>query len=184
MNKIRKAVYRKLYEYRLVSAATIGKKIGAKIGNKCRVLDDPFNVFGTEPYLVSIGNHVELTHGVRLVTHDGSVWVLRELYSECRKIDRFGKIVIGDNVFLGVGTIVLPGVTIGNNVIVGAGSVVTKDIADNKVYAGVPARPINNIEEFRKKVIGSGVDESKEMSNKEKERYIREKHPEWFKEGD
>ena len=145
MNKIRKAVYRKLYEYRLVSAATIGKKIGAKIGNKCRVLDDPFNVFGTEPYLVSIGNHVELTHGVRLVTHDGSVWVLRELYSECRKIDRFGKIVIGDNVFLGVGTIVLPGVTIGNGVVIAAGSVVTKDCEIDCLYGGVPAKKIKEL---------------------------------------
>lgn len=54
-------------------------------------------------------------------------------------------IVIGDNVWIGGGTIICPGVTIGNNVTIGAGSVVTKDIPDNVITGGNPCRIIKNI---------------------------------------
>lgn len=50
------------------------------------------------------------------------------------------EIVIGDNVWIGVNAVVLPGVTIGNNVIVAAGAVVNSDIPDNVMVAGVPAK--------------------------------------------
>lgn len=56
-------------------------------------------------------------------------------------------IKIGDNVWLGGGVIVTPGVTLGNNVVVGAGSVVTKSFPDNVVIAGNPARIIKTVEE-------------------------------------
>lgn len=55
---------------------------------------------------------------------------------------------IGDQVFIGAGTIVLPGVLIGNNVVIGAGSVVTKDIPDNSVAMGNPARVIKSLDVF------------------------------------
>ena len=54
-------------------------------------------------------------------------------------------VAIGDNVWLGGGAIVCPGVTIGSNVTIGAGSVVTKDISDNVVAVGNPCRVIRNI---------------------------------------
>lgn len=52
----------------------------------------------------------------------------------------YGKIKIGNNVFLGANTVITKSVTIGDNVIVGAGSIVTKDIPSNEIWAGVPAR--------------------------------------------
>lgn len=55
-------------------------------------------------------------------------------------------VIIGDNVWIGGGVIILPGVTIGNNVVIGAGSIVTKDIPDNKVAYGNPCRIIKNNE--------------------------------------
>lgn len=58
---------------------------------------------------------------------------------------------IGNNVFIGMNTIILKGVNIGSNVIIGAGSVVTKDIPDNVVAAGNPCRPIMTIDEYREK---------------------------------
>ena len=58
---------------------------------------------------------------------------------------------MGDNVYIGVHTVILPGVKIGNNVIIGAGSVVTKDIPDNSVAAGTPARVIKSSQEYLEK---------------------------------
>jgi acetyltransferase-like isoleucine patch superfamily enzyme len=72
-------------------------------------------------------------------------------------VDVFGAIRVGNNVFLGFGALILPGVTIGNNVVVGAGSVVTKDVPDNVIVAGVPARVICPIEEYRKRVLLEAV---------------------------
>jgi len=54
-------------------------------------------------------------------------------------------VFIGDNVWVGAGAIILPGVRIGNNSVVGAGSVVTKDVPENCVVAGVPATIIRHL---------------------------------------
>ena len=125
------------------------KSIGVNIGDNCRLLGIKPSTFGSEPYLIHIGNHVTITSGVRFITHDGGVWVFRE---ENPDIEVFGPIYIGDNTFIGINTIILPGVRIGNNCVIGAGSVVTKDVPSNTVYAGVPAKMICSIEEYREKV--------------------------------
>lgn len=59
-----------------------------------------------------------------------------------KNADFFGRIQIGNNVFIGMRALILKGVTIGDNVVIGAGSVVTKKIPSNSVYAGIPARRI------------------------------------------
>lgn len=118
---------------------------GVKIGEQCEIYK---NVrFGTEPYLIRIGNHVRLTDNVRFITHDGGMWVLRELLQDNR-LDLIKPIVIKDNVFVGWGSVILPGVTIGENSIVAAGAVVTKDIPANEVWGGVPARHIKTIDQY------------------------------------
>ncbi len=53
------------------------RSLGVTIGTDCRILDNPIDVFGSEPYLIALGDHVTLAGGVRLVTHDGGVWVFR-----------------------------------------------------------------------------------------------------------
>lgn len=58
---------------------------------------------------------------------------------------------IKDNVFIGTGSIILPGVTIGSNVIVAAGAVVSSDVPDGKVVGGVPAKEIGKFDELAKK---------------------------------
>ena len=63
---------------------------------------------------------------------------------------------IGDNVYIGSKCIILPGVRIGNNVVIGAGSVVTKDIPDNSVYAGNPARFICDLQTYADKALKNG----------------------------
>src|SRR5665647_1945637 len=129
---LKKILYIALYNLRLMSSVTIAKKIGVTCGKNCRFLDDPTKLFGSEPYLISVGNHVELTNGTRIITHDGGMWVFRDR-NQLKNLDYLAPVVIGDNVFIGINTIILPGVTIGNNVVIGAGSVVTKDIPDNSI---------------------------------------------------
>ena len=64
---------------------------------------------------------------------------------------KIGCVKIGDNVFIGAGSIILPNVTIGNNVILGAGSVISKNIPSNSVYAGNPVKFICPLHEYHAK---------------------------------
>ena len=119
---------------------------GAKIGDHCSIASNVS--FGSEPYLITLGDHVRLTENVRLITHDGGLWVVRELKEEYKNSDLFKPIVIGNNVHIGVNSIIMPGVTIGNNVVVGCGAVVTKNIPDNSIAVGCPARVIETVDEY------------------------------------
>ena len=120
--------------------------MGVKVGKNCRLYSLSF---GSEPYLITIGNHVTITDGVKFVTHDGGIWAFRD---EEPSADVFGKIIICDNVFIGINSIILPGVTIGNNTVIGAGSVVTKSYKGSGVIAGNPAKHICSFDEYRDKL--------------------------------
>ena len=87
----------------------------------------------------------------------------------------FGSIKVGDNVQIGSHAIILPGCSIGNNVIIGAGAVVTKDIDNNTVVAGIPAKPIESICDYYDKHYVEFV-HTKKMSKKEKYRFLVEKN--------
>lgn len=120
------------------------RKKGGIIGTGCEIF--PNVEFGSEPYLISIGDNVRITNGVRFVTHDGGMWVLRNI--GLKDADCFGRIIIGNNVHIGWNAIIMPNVHIGDNCVIGAGAVVTHDIPDNSVAAGVPARVIESIDEY------------------------------------
>lgn len=112
------------------------KRWGMKIGDECLIFSKSFD---SEPYLIEIGNHVAIASGVRFITHDGGVWTFRKKYPE---MDCFGRIIIGDNCFIGLDSIILPNTIIGNNCVIGAGSVVRGTIPDNSVIMGNPAKVI------------------------------------------
>ena len=106
--------------------------------------------FGSEPYLITLGDNVRITTGVKFCTHDGGMWVIRNLgYNS--EADLFGKITVGNNVHIGWNAIIMPNVSIGNNVIIGCGSIVTHDIPDNSVAVGSPAKVIKTIDEYYEK---------------------------------
>ena len=115
---------------------------GAVIGDNCHIYGSVDN--GHE-FLVPIGNNVTLASGCRLLTHDGST-------KKVLGYSRIGRVDIGNDVFIGAAAIVLPNVKIGNKVIVGAGSVVTKDIPDNSVAVGNPARVIGTYDAYVDKI--------------------------------
>jgi acetyltransferase-like isoleucine patch superfamily enzyme len=120
-------------------------KAGLKLGNEVRIIGKPD--FGSEPYLIDIGDHVTIASQVSFVTHDGATWVFRHL-PQYRGLQRFGRIRIGDNCFIGQRAIIMPGVAIGDNCVVGAGSIVTKSVPDNCVVAGTPAAYICSYDEY------------------------------------
>ena len=123
--------------------------LGVKIGDRCLISASIHN-FGTEPWLVEIGNDVSITDGVILLTHDGSSRVFRNKQPEMNKRygNRFATIKINDNCFIGINSIIMPGVTIGPDAIVGSGSIVTKDVPEGSVVAGNPARVISSLDGY------------------------------------
>lgn len=128
------------------------RKLGVKIGKSCTLLG--ISEWGSEPYLIEIGDNVRLASGVAFVTHDGGMHTLRREWDGHEPLptaDIFGRIKVGNNVFIGVRSIIMPGVTIGDNVVIGAGSIVTRDIPSNSVACGVPARVIRSMEEYMEK---------------------------------
>lgn len=145
------------------------KRSGVKIGDGSIVANSVD--FGSEPYLVTIGRDFYSSDNVKFITHDGSVNVLRKMYKNLKNVDYIKPIILGDNVFLGINVVVLPGSKIGSNVIVGASSVVKGELASNSVYAGVPARFICSIEEYLNKIEGNLI-ETKALESSKKKEYL------------
>ena len=104
-------------------------------------------MFSTDPWLVTIGNNVYIGLGVQFLTHDMGTLLFPE-----KKFVICGNINVGNNVVIGMDALIMPGVNIGNNVIIGARAVVTKDVPDNSVVVGVPAKVISSFQEYEKKI--------------------------------
>ena len=147
------------------------RRLGVVMGERCEIRGGVN--FGSEPYLIRIGDHVRINSGVQLITHDGGTWVLRE-YAQVENrenITLFKRISIGNNVHIGSGAMIMPGVTIGNNCIIGCGAIVTKNIPDNTVAVGIPARVIETIDEYFKKHEGE-FSFTKNMTQTEKKKFL------------
>ena len=125
--------------------ARFARSIGVQVGSSSRLIDISAKTFGSEPYLVKLGDHVTVTSGVRFITHDGGVWVFRR---EEPDLEVLAPITVGSNVFIGVNAILLPGAQVGSDVVIAAGSVVTGTIPSGVVAGGVPAKQIKSIEEY------------------------------------
>ena len=123
----------------------------------------------SRPWLLEIGDYCKITPNVTILTHDYSRSVLRRVYGEI--LAEAGKTVIGNNVFVGMNSIVLMGAKIGDNVIIGAGSVVSGTIPSNCVAAGNPAKVICSLDEHFKKRKERCVEEAKECA-----RCFKDKH--------
>lgn len=154
--------------------------MGVRIGKGAQILTDPEECFGSEPWLIKIGDHVDITTGVEFLNHEGGMWCVREYFKEYKDMDCFAPIIVGDNVMIGRHSLIMPGVTIGNNVIIGGYSVVTKDIPDNAIVVGSPAKQISDIDTFISGLSEKNLVETKKMSNEQKRNYLLKKYPEWF----
>ena len=146
----------------------LARRQGVSIGEDCHLVSMP--KWGSEPWLITLGNHIEVSSDVHFITHDGSTWVFRN-QDRYKDVIRYGKIEIKDNCFIGARTTMLQGVSIGPNSVVGACSLVNNDVEPNSVYAGIPAKRICSIEEYAEKCLSQTPDYNKQAykDNKQKE---------------
>ena len=136
MNVIKEVLYRLRGEYTTEKLISMGMKVGKNFNRLHGVILDPGHC-----WLIEIGDNVTMAPRVHILCHDAST----KGFLGHTKI---GRVSIGDNVFIGAESVVLPGVTIGNNVIVGANSTVTHDVPDGVVVAGSPAKVICSLDDY------------------------------------
>lgn len=150
------------------------RSLGVKIHGSVRFYGIDRSMFGSEPWLITLGDNVYITAGCQFITHDGGTLILRKTYPD---LEWTAPIEIGDDVYLGLRTMILPGVAVGDRVIVAAGSIVTKDVPSDSVVAGVPARVIcsmdDYVERMKSKSLGIG-----HLRGAEKDRELRRLHEE------
>lgn len=180
MMKLRKILEKIYYLYIKKERVAYARHLGVRIGERCQILADPSCAFGTEPWLIKLGNHVDVTAGVQFLNHEGGIWCARGLDSFYETQDLFLPTTVGDNVMIGINSLIMPGVKIGNNVIIAGHSVVTKDIPDGAVVAGMPAKQITTVEAFMEKLKTRETVPTKKMTQDQKRVYLKKKHPEWF----
>ena len=136
MNVIKEVLYRLRGEYTTEKLISMGMKVGKNFNRLHGVILDPGHC-----WLIEIGDNVTMAPRVHILCHDAST----KGFLGHTKI---GRVSVGDNVFIGAESVVLPGVTIGNNVIVGANSTVTHDVPDGVVVAGSPAKVICSLDDY------------------------------------
>lgn len=139
MNLLKELIYRLRGEYTTEKLISMGMKVGKKFGRLNGVILDPSHC-----WLIEIGDNVTMAPRVHILCHDAST-------KKFLNYTKIGRVTIGNNVFIGAESVVLPGVTIGNNVIIGANSTVTHDVPDNTVVVGSPARRLCSLEEYLEK---------------------------------
>ncbi|MGG6491828.1 UNVERIFIED_CONTAM: acyltransferase [Bacteroidetes bacterium 56_B9] len=114
---------------------------GGVVGKNCYI--GTRNIDLAHAWLIKIGDNVTLS-SCRLLVHDAST-------KRAIGYSKVGRIIIGNNVFVGADALILPNVKIGNDCIIGAGAVVTSDVEDNSVVCGVPAKRICSYDEYIEK---------------------------------
>ena len=164
LQRFKKIIKKLIFSYRSDSESYVEylRRGGAEIGERVRIFDPRGTVIdATRPFMIKIGDDVQIASGVTMLTHGYDWSVIKGQYGEV--LGSCGEIVIGNNCFIGMNTTILKGVHIGNNCIIGANSLVNKDIPDGYVAAGNPAKPIVTVEEYRKKRLDAQLAEASEL---------------------
>ena len=113
-----------------------------RIGDRVEIIGGHIHTFGSEPYLVAIGDQVTISNDVQFITHDGGLRVIRDRHPGAYY---YAPITVESRVFIGAKALVLPGVAIGEGAVVAAGAVVASDVDPGTVVAGVPARKVKSV---------------------------------------
>lgn len=143
IRRVAMAVYNRILILR--DPAAYARSIGVTMGTNVHFYGATPGMFGSEPWLITLGSNVHIVSGCHFVNHDGGMLILRDRFPSLEVTKR---ITVGNNVYIGINCTLLPGVSVGNNVVIGAGSVVTRDVPDSSVAAGVPARVIKSLDDY------------------------------------
>jgi acetyltransferase-like isoleucine patch superfamily enzyme len=149
------------------------RRTGLTIADDCRMTKT--QSFGSEPYLITIGNHVGIAIGVLFITHDGGTYVFRDL-ERYKRVIKYGRITILDNCVIGARAIILPGVTIGPNSVVAAGSVVSRSIPPGVLAAGNPAKPVMTVHQYAEWSLAATADYNPDEYRKDKREFLKKFH--------
>lgn len=128
-----------------VAPERYARAIGVRVQGSLRIYGGSYHMFGSEPFLITLGDNVYISVGAQFVTHDGGTLPFRRLVPD---LELAGPIVVGNNVFIGMGALIMAGVTIGSDCVIGARAVVTKDVPDGHIAAGVPAKVVARTDEW------------------------------------
>lgn len=128
------------------SPVDYAKRVGVNVKGELHIYGNVH--WGSEPWIITLGNNVHLTEGVSFLTHDAGVLIFKK---DIPDLELTKPITVGNDVYIGSNSMILPGVHIGNKVIIGCGTVVTKDIEDNSVVVGVPGKVIKTADEYLEK---------------------------------
>jgi len=145
------------------------RRAGLTLGEGCRFAGIPS--FGTEPYLITLGNHVAIASNVLFITHDGGTFTFRH-QERYRKVIKYGRINILDHCVIGERSIILPGVTIGPNSVVAAGSVVSRNIPPGVLAAGNPAKPFLTTHQYAEWALAATPDYDIEEYRRDKQKFL------------
>lgn len=115
----------------------------------------------TRPWMIEIGSNVSITEGVTILTHGYDWSVFKGMYGDV--LGSAGRVRIGDNVFIGMHSTILKGVTIGDNVVIGANSLINKDVPNNCVVVGNPQRVVCDIDSYLEKRRAAQVSEAADL---------------------
>jgi len=139
MDLINEIKYRLRGDFSTEKLISMGMKVGKNFHRLNGVILDYSHC-----WLIEIGDNVTMAPRVHVLCHDAST-------KQFIGYTKIGRVSIGNNVFIGADSVILPGVTIGDNVVIGANSTVTKDIPSGMVYAGSPAKFICTLDDYLKK---------------------------------
>lgn len=147
-----KTVLSKFYRFFFpLDNVTMFKRMGVKIGENAYISNNVY-IDPSHYWLVKIGNNVGIAPNVQIFAHDG---IIKGFVDYAR----IGIVDIQDSVKIGAGSIIMPGVTLGKNSIIGCGSVVMKDVPENSVVSGNPAKLVCSLEDY--------LDIQKDLMNEE-----------------
>lgn len=150
---IKQKIKKLIYKHKATSETYVEylKSAGVECGDNITIfVPHSTTIDVLNPHLLKIGNNVAITGPASILTHDYSVFVANHM-SGGRLFGKQQPVIIGDNVFIGWGGVILPGTVIENNTIIGAYAVVSGRLESNSVYAGNPAQRICSIEEYIQK---------------------------------
>lgn len=136
--------------YKAVNPLKYAIKKGMHVGKGVTLASKSGTSFGSEPYLITLEDEVRISGAATFITHDGGTWAIRDL-DDYKEVVAFGPIHVGYRTFIGYKATIMPGVKIGKRCIIGAGALVTKDIPDESVAVGVPARVIGSVYDYGNK---------------------------------